>query len=64
MRSNLMAAIRDTGGAPKLKSASARVKHTQAVKEKQQQINKQPAAAGGDLMADLINKLSMRRKVK
>ncbi|XP_057367712.1 WASH complex subunit 1-like [Daphnia carinata] len=67
-RSNLMAAIREAGGASKLKS-SARVKHTQAVKEQQQQnSSSKPSAAAsrqapaGDLMVDLFNKLSMRRK--
>lgn len=67
MRSNLMAAIREAGGAGKLKS-SARVKHTQAVKEQQEQaaVSKGKASTSnpaGDLMADLFNKLSMRRKV-
>lgn len=64
-----MAAIREAGGASKLKS-SARVKHTLAVKEQQQQnSNSKPLAAAsrqapaGDLMVDLFNKLSMRRKV-
>jgi hypothetical protein len=69
-RSNLMAAIREAGGAGKLKS-SARVKHTQAVKEQQQQqsgtskssVSTSHQAPAGDLMADLFNKLSMRRKV-
>lgn len=69
MRSNLMAAIREAGGAGKLKS-SARVKHTQAVKEQQQQnggsksLGTGQPAPTGDLMADLFNKLSMRRKVE
>jgi hypothetical protein len=65
-----MAAIREAGGAGKLKS-SARVKHTQAVKEQQQQqsgsskssVSTSHQAPAGDLMADLFNKLSMRRKV-
>jgi len=57
-----MAAIRDAGGASKL-SKSARVKHTQAVKEQQKKVPTGPAAPAGDLMADLFNKLSMRRKV-
>ena len=66
-RSNLMAAIREAGGAGKLKS-SARVKHTQAVKEQQQIASSKSSttasqAPAGDLMADLFNKLSMRRKV-
>jgi len=50
---------------------SARVKHTQAVKEQQSasksssaQSTQAPTVGGGDLMADLFNKLSMRRKVK
>ena len=49
---------------------SARVKHTQAVKEQQSaskssssQLTQAPTVGGGDLMADLFNKLSMRRKV-
>jgi hypothetical protein len=66
MRSNLMDAIRKAGGAEKLKS-SARVKHTQAVKEQQKEKAPKQAASsgggGGDLMADLFNKLAMRRKV-
>jgi hypothetical protein len=67
-RSNLMAAIREAGGLNKLKS-SARVKHTQAVKEQQQSGSSKSSAStshqapAGDLMADLFNKLSMRRKV-
>ncbi|XP_046636901.1 WASH complex subunit 1-like isoform X3 [Daphnia pulicaria] len=66
-RSNLMAAIREAGGLNKLKS-SARVKHTQAVKEQQQSGSSKSSAStshqapAGDLMADLFNKLSMRRK--
>lgn len=66
-----MAAIREAGGAGKLKSA--RVKHSEAVKEqKEQKSSPKPppgstsagsAAPAGDLMADLFNKLAMRRKV-
>ncbi len=54
MRSNLMEAIRKAGGAETLKS-SARVKHTQAVKEQQEEKAPKQAASsgggGGDLMA-------------
>ena len=54
-----MAAIRAAGG--KSKPNSSRVKHTRALKDQ----NKKPSETtkSGDLMADLFNKLSMRRKV-
>ena len=63
-----MAAIRDAGGTGKLKS-SARLKHTQAVKEQQSASKPSstpsanaPSGGGGDLMADLFNKLCGEKK--
>ncbi|XP_028395991.1 WASH complex subunit 1-like [Dendronephthya gigantea] len=56
-RADLMAAIRNAGGAGK-----AKLKKAKERKQKKRAEKEQPASGGGDLMTDLFAKLQMRRK--
>lgn len=58
-RSNLMAAIRSAGGKTKLRAAADRAPKQEKKKEKAAAA---AAAPAGDLMSDLRNRLTMRRK--
>lgn len=56
-RADLMAAIRNAGGAGK-----AKLKNPKERKQKKRAEKEAPSSGGGDLMSDLFAKLSMRRK--
>ena len=56
-RADLMAAIRNAGGADK-----AKLKSSKERKQKKRAEKERPSSGGGDLMSDLFSKLQMRRK--
>ena len=56
-RADLMAAIRNAGGAGK-----AKLKNAKERKQKKRAEKEAPSSGGGDLMSDLFAKLQMRRK--
>ena len=56
-RADLMAAIRNAGGA-----GQAKLKNAKERKQKKRAEKEAPSSGGGDLMGDLYAKLQMRRK--
>ncbi|CAH1784413.1 unnamed protein product [Owenia fusiformis] len=60
-RSDLLSAIRNAGGAGKAKLRNAKDRKVERKKEKEEKVA-QSSSGGGDLMGDLMAKLTMRRK--
>ncbi|CAG7719110.1 unnamed protein product [Allacma fusca] len=61
-RTNLMAAIREAGGAGILRSVKDRKYEAKIKKQEEKQKEKEGASEGTDMMADLKNTLAMRRR--